>query len=955
MKVSDPRGATPALVDIARERSGAEGSGSSPAAAAMEASGSSSAANTVEHGEPIDSASAKERHGDNSASIVKAIKAVADKHGEMDRYLEDIKSVIGTVPDLSVRGRLTERLDTCREKSRMHRSILDAYLRADNPMAGSSKQIDARSVMVAASCSLVIDELQQLHAEASKHAGKTNVAKAIGLMVGGAILLAALATVSVLFAPVIVPGLALTGLLIAGAGAGTTGIAGLALLGLAIREFVAHPAAYRNLSQRNQALATELQSLGIRLQEWFAANRSCLEQQVAEAFDAERSSLLRGDDVTAFLQALRDSDLPDWIKSAVKGKGDAAEPGDGWEAIASRAANNLFDSHCDVSAGPVIAAGANMPVGDAEFAAARAAAVPPVNIGAAQGLYTKVVVTVWDEDLSAKRTGHTAIQLDTDYASYWPEEPGLNVLRGVPASTTDQSYFGDMVSMLNRTTRQALEARQFAPRPRQVEVKLKGNDTWGLQPDNNIHMPVFGDNRLTNGDVPHPRMFGLHLWAMQRLWRDVAEGQAGTMPTFKLLSKTRNCAGMVLQTLIAGGASIFVPPPKFRFFAKPSEVRKYATQVEDAMAQLNERVDAVLRYAPAVEGFRTDVSLPALLERNPSLTARLHGMEKARPSHGAPGAADISPYALMAFAKALLDEDRENMEQNPTKPYLALARRPEQLTLLYAIRQQMCAISAAKAEADAQQIREEYASVYEFDELDADSAQVVDGVAAEWEPEAPRADMEDPAPASAFGALEQASAIEVEDSQQVLSAWQSTQDWMARQIDEAEFLFKHLYPTSRYAIDLPQDDELAEDNLLARYMLLDRARAAMQALEAIADIQPEAFPRKEALANLVLTLQGEKAKGAKRGLAAPLHQAFKGDMTIPRAALPEAMRATVSDAWRTGIAQARDLIARLGQACGELASAYPNHATLHAALGAARVTAEVGALRRRLDQLRVPH
>lgn len=832
----------------------------------------------------------------------------------------------------------------------MHCELLDAYIRADNPVAGSSKQIDARSVMVAASCSVVIDELQQLHAEAVQHAGKTNVAKAIGLMVGGAILLAALATVTVLFAPVIVPGLALTGLIIAGAAAGTTGIAGLALLGLAIREFVAHPAAYRHLSQRNRALTTELETLGERLQHWFAENRSCLEERVAEAFDTERSPL-SSDDVTAFLQAVRDSHLPDWIKSAVKGKREAAVPSAAREARERPASYNHFDLRSDVSAGPVIAAGADMPVGDAEFAAVRAAAARPVDIGAAQGLYTKVVVTVWDEDLSAKRTGHAAIQLDTDYASYWPEEPGLNVLRGVPASTTDQSYSGDMVNMLNRTTRQALEARQFAPRQGQVEVKFKGNDTWGLQPDNNIHMPVFGDNRLTNGDVPHPRMFGFHLWAMQRLWRDVAEGAAGGMPKFKLLSKTKNCAGMVLQTLIAGGAPIFVRPPKFRFFAKPSEVRQYAIKVERAMAELNDKVDTLLQYAPAVPAFRTDISLQALLERDPSLTAALRAMDKVRPSRGSPEVADISPYALMAFAKALLDEDGRNMERNPTKAHLALALRPEKLILLYAIRQQMCAIGAALAEADARQIREEYASVYEYDEPDAGSAPEA-GAAAEWEPESPLTEAEYPVPTPAFGAQETAAAIDVEDPQQVLSAWQATHDWMVRQMDEAEFLFKHLYPTSPTAIDLPQDDELAEDNLLARYTLLDRARAAMQALEAIADIQPEAFPRKEALAQLVLTLQGEKAKGAKRGLAAPVHQALDGTMTIPRAALPEATRSAVSDAWSTGIAHARSLIARLGQACGELASTYPNHASLHAALAAPSVTRQMGALRGQLNRLR---
>lgn len=104
MKVSDSGAATPAPVDIAGQRSGAQGSGSS------------SAANAAKQGEPIDIAAAEERHGDESPSIVAAIKAVGDKREEMARYLEDIETVIDTVPDPTVRQRLTQRLDTCRQK-----------------------------------------------------------------------------------------------------------------------------------------------------------------------------------------------------------------------------------------------------------------------------------------------------------------------------------------------------------------------------------------------------------------------------------------------------------------------------------------------------------------------------------------------------------------------------------------------------------------------------------------------------------------------------------------------------------------------------------------------------------------------------------------------------------------------------------------------------------------------
>lgn len=78
------------------------------------------------------------------------------------------------------------------------------------------------------------------------------------------------------------------------------------------------------------------------------------------------------------------------------------------------------------------------------------------------------------------------------------------------------------------------------------------------------------------------RMWGLNLGRMGNWWIDFKK----TNPQYCALSKKNNCVGVALQGLIEGGAASIVKPPKFKIYAEPVQLEKYASDLEKRFLEL---------------------------------------------------------------------------------------------------------------------------------------------------------------------------------------------------------------------------------------------------------------------------------------------------------------------------------------------------------------------------------
>ncbi len=157
----------------------------------------------------------------------------------------------------------------------------------------------------------------------------------------------------------------------------------------------------------------------------------------------------------------------------------------------------------------------------------------------------------------------------SEHMSWWPGEP-------------NEDYGEDKKLELSDKVREKLEKGEYKPRKGQRYNEARGE--WEQSATDKVRLPGLGATGCYFG----LGLLQLHLW-----WKHWQTGNE-----YKLVSKSKNCAGAAAIGLRAAGASAFVAPPKAVVVMEPNQILKWAKAVLDEIAVLNaatEEIDVILQ------------------------------------------------------------------------------------------------------------------------------------------------------------------------------------------------------------------------------------------------------------------------------------------------------------------------------------------------------------------------
>ena len=107
----------------------------------------------------------------------------------------------------------------------------------------------------------------------------------------------------------------------------------------------------------------------------------------------------------------------------------------------------------------------------------------------------------------------------------------------------------------------------------------------GTPATSEIYIPFYGSQK---------KMFGLDLQKAGEIYDELeCMNDDGTL-NYRLVSKKWNCAGVVMQVLMASGAERFYAPPNEWFYYTPSEVHQYARQLQRLLDFLNDKAESFI-------------------------------------------------------------------------------------------------------------------------------------------------------------------------------------------------------------------------------------------------------------------------------------------------------------------------------------------------------------------------
>ncbi len=262
--------------------------------------------------------------------------------------------------------------------------------------------------------------------------------------------------------------------------------------------------------------------------------------------------------------------------------------------------------------------------------------------GSARELERHAVLRFWPgKKASVAHSGHAAMSLKDGvsnhpcYISWWPnpEKTKLSTKTSKLASLLQgskkhkgagsPSYHYDKLLLVNQKARKKLKEGTFTPRPRQRKVWIEANKTgisskylkkegiedrdWTVSAEK-VYLPMIGTTSAKKDNTQTTFLFGLSESDIKLAWkkatgkpREIDSKQyKAIMPDntlvahFRLVSKEHNCSGMMARMLEAGGASLFLAPPKNTLYADPNSMKQYALNLEKVIAEYNQKADKLL-------------------------------------------------------------------------------------------------------------------------------------------------------------------------------------------------------------------------------------------------------------------------------------------------------------------------------------------------------------------------
>jgi hypothetical protein len=171
------------------------------------------------------------------------------------------------------------------------------------------------------------------------------------------------------------------------------------------------------------------------------------------------------------------------------------------------------------------------------------------------------------------------------YISWFPGGDGVSTtsLKEMlqPMSGVSMEFREDMDAEMSGRVQQRLRAGEITARPGQVHMArtygMKQDDAndWGKEPDFVISVPALG---VSN------RYWGVNTAKMWTWWCDFKDDAESE---YKMISKSKSCAGIALRALVEGGAEAFSKLPKSTFYVLPNEVAHYGCDLRGAIVDFN--------------------------------------------------------------------------------------------------------------------------------------------------------------------------------------------------------------------------------------------------------------------------------------------------------------------------------------------------------------------------------
>ncbi len=171
------------------------------------------------------------------------------------------------------------------------------------------------------------------------------------------------------------------------------------------------------------------------------------------------------------------------------------------------------------------------------------------------------------------------------YISWFPGGDGVGSIKSMFKSMRGErmEFRDDMDSEMSERVQDRLASGEITPRPGQVYMqdaygmRQEYSDEWGQEPDYVISVPALG---VSN------RYWGVSTSKMWNWWREFSDDVEAE---YKMISKSKSCAGVALRALAEGGAEAFRGLPKNKIYALPNEVAHYAVDLRAAIVDFNTR------------------------------------------------------------------------------------------------------------------------------------------------------------------------------------------------------------------------------------------------------------------------------------------------------------------------------------------------------------------------------
>ncbi|HYK35268.1 hypothetical protein [Alloacidobacterium sp.] len=175
------------------------------------------------------------------------------------------------------------------------------------------------------------------------------------------------------------------------------------------------------------------------------------------------------------------------------------------------------------------------------------------------------------------------------HISWWPPSEGvgheIKEMRGTLHGSSNSSAWEDLYSEMSKKVQLGLQAGKLKARDGQVNLgaayglknkKDEPDKRWGQEPDWVISVPALGSSN---------RYFGVNaarMWMWFTNYRDQSVGA-----DYKMISKSKSCAGIAMRALKQGGGDAFTRQPVSQFYVLPNEVAQYAIDLRAAIVELN--------------------------------------------------------------------------------------------------------------------------------------------------------------------------------------------------------------------------------------------------------------------------------------------------------------------------------------------------------------------------------